>query len=331
LFFPYYRYPKPMTLEPFFSELPLRLLVTGGTGFIGTALCRALLGEGHAITLLTRNPVKAAALFGSSVSAIQSFSDLDPATPFDVVVNLAGEPIVGPRWTVARKAVLHASRIDLTQSLVEWIGRAHSKPRLMISGSAIGYYGVQHPGDHRSLSEGAQAQNIFMSEICQAWESTAQAVRQFGVTLAVLRLGIVLGPCSSGQGALPKMLMPLHFGLNGVLGHGQQIISWVHLADVLGSIAHIMRLPPDEAQGAFNLTASETLSQKEFMKIAAQVLERRWILPIPAPTWILQGLLGEQASLLLQGQRVLPTRLLNTGYTFAFPKLRQALQDCVER
>ncbi len=320
-----------MSIDLRFAEVPQRLLVTGGTGFIGTALCRALLSQGHAITLLARNPAKATDLFGSKVRTVQSFSELDPAAPFDVVVNLAGEPIVGPRWTEARKAVLHASRRNLTRLLVEWIARAHSKPRLMISGSAIGYYGVQPIGEPRSLSENAPAQDLFMSEICQAWESSAQAVRQLGVTLVILRLGIVLGPCSSGQGALPKMLLPVRFGLNGILGQGRQIVSWVHLADVLGAIAHVMCLPETQVQGAFNLTAPEPLSQREFMKIAAQVLKRRWALPIAAPSWILQGLLGEQASLLLQGQRVLPTRLLNTGYSFAFPKLRQALKDCVER
>ncbi len=320
-----------MTFDLRFAEQPQRVLVTGGTGFIGTALCRALLRQGHAITLLTRNPAKATALLGSSVSAIQDFRELDPATPFDVVVNLAGEPIVGPRWTQARKAVLHGSRVDLTRSLVEWIARARSKPRLMISGSAIGYYGVQSVDDQHALSEDAPAQNIFMSEICQAWESSAQAVRQLGVTLAILRLGIVLGPCSVGQGALPKMLLPLRFGLSGVLGQGQQCVSWVHLADVLGAIAHLMRLPDGQAQGVFNLTAPQPLGQRQFMKLATQALGRRWTLPIAAPAPILQALLGEQASLLLQGQRVVPTRLLSSGYHFAFPQLLPALKDCVGR
>ena len=317
--------------DPRFADAPLRLLITGGTGFIGTALCLALLRQGHALTLLTRHPAKATELLGSGVRTVQSFGELDPATPFDVVVNLAGEPIVGPRWTRARKAVLHASRRDLTQSLVEWIARAHSRPRLMISGSAIGYYGVQSSADPGALSEDAPTQDIFMSEICQAWEASAQAVRPLGVTLAVLRLGIVLGPCSAGQGALPKMLLPVRFGLNGVLGQGQQVVSWVHLADVLGAIAHVMRLPEAQAQGAFNLPAPESCSQKEFMRLAAQALGRHWTLPIAAPSWILQGLMGEQASLLLQGQRVVPTHLLDTGYRFAFAQLSQALKDCVGR
>lgn len=319
----------PMSLEQSFTDAPLRVLVTGGTGFIGTALCRAFLRQNHALTLLVRNPAKPTELFGSRVRTVRSFADLNPATPFDVVVNLAGEPIIGSRWTAARKALLHASRRDLTQSLVGWIARAHSKPRLMISGSAIGYYGVQIDGDRRALSEDEPTQDMLMSEICRVWEASAQAVRQLGVTLTVLRLGIVLGPCSTGQGALPKMLLPLRFGLNGVLGQGRQIMSWVHLADVLGAIAHVMRLPDAEAEGAFNLTAPEPCSQREFMRGAAQAMGRRWLLPIATPAWALRGALGEQAGVLLQGQRVVPARLLETGYTFAFPQLAPAIKDCV--
>jgi uncharacterized protein (TIGR01777 family) len=200
----------------------------------------------------------------------------------------------------------------------------------MISGSAIGYYGVQPLGDPRSLSEDAPAQDIFMSQICQDWETGAQAVQQTGCALAILRLGIVLGPCSSGQGALPKMLLPVRLGLSGVMGQGQQVVSWVHLADVLGAIAHLMRLPSAQAQGAFNLTAPEPCTQQEFMRVAARVLKRRWALPIATPAWVLQGLLGEQAGLLLQGQRVVPTHLLHTGYHFAFAQLESALKDCVQ-
>ena len=313
-----------------FGDSPQRFLVTGGTGFIGSALCLALLSEGHNITVLSRAPARVKALFGDKARGIQRFSELAPKENFDIVINLAGEPIIGPRWTQARKAVLQSSRCDITRSLVDWIARAQSRPRLMISGSAIGYYGTQEAGRPDSLSEDGPPSDIYMSEICQAWENSAIPVQRLGVTLAILRLGVVLGPIGGGQGALPKMILPVRFGLSGCLGDGQQVVSWVHLADVLGAISHVMRLPNVEAQGKFNLTAPEPVSQREFMRIAAQVMQRRWILPIATPARLVEVLLGEQASLVLQGQRVVPTRLLKTGYSFAFPTLSQAMKNCLE-
>ncbi len=312
-----------------FAPTPLRVLITGGTGFIGGALCKALLADGHALTVLARNPQKALALLGGHVKTFTHFETLDPQTPFDVVINLAGEPVVGPRWTTARKAVLHASRSGLTQALVAWIGRAHIKPRFMISGSAIGYYGVQPPGDPAALAEDAPPQPIFMSELCQAWEASAQAVQTLGVSLALLRIGVVLGPYSSGQGALPKMLLPLRMGLGGQLGNGAQVVSWVHLADVLGSMAHLIRLPPAQARGVFNLTAPQPCTQKDFMRVAARALHRTWALPVATPAWLLQSLLGEQAGILVQGQRVVPRHLLDSGYQFTYAELASAMADCV--
>ncbi|QDL55350.1 TIGR01777 family oxidoreductase [Rhodoferax aquaticus] len=312
-----------------FFPTPQRVLITGGTGFIGSALCKALLADGHSVTVLTRNPGKAQAVLGSQVVTFSNFDALSVQSAFDVVINLAGEPVVGPRWTAARKAVLLASRSGVTDALVAWLQRAHTKPRLMISGSAIGFYGVQAQGDRTELAEDAAPQAIFMSELCQAWEASAKAVQAMGVPLALLRIGVVLGPCSTGQGALPKMVLPLRLGVGGQLGNGQQVVSWVHLADVLGAVAHLMRLPAMQAQGVYNLTAPQACSQHMFMQVAAQAMHRSWALPLPTPAWVLRVLMGEQAGLLLEGQRVAPTRLLGSGYRFAYGDVAAALKHCL--
>lgn len=312
-----------------FFATPQRVLITGGTGFIGSALCKALLADGHRVTVLARNPNKARAVLGSDVVTFSAFDCLPAESAFDVVINLAGEPVVGPRWTAARKAVLLASRIGVTDALVAWLQRAHTKPRLMISGSAIGFYGIQALDDAAALTEDAGPQSIFMSELCQAWEASAKAVQALGVPLALLRIGVVLGPCSTGQGALPKMILPLRLGVGGQLGNGQQVVSWVHLADVLGCIAHLMRMSDTQAQGVYNLTAPQACTQKHFMQVAARVMRRSWALPIPTPAGVLRLVVGEQAGLLVDGQRVAPKRLLDAGYRFAYADLGAALANCV--
>ena len=307
----------------------LNYLVTGGTGFIGGALCKTLLAKGHRVTILSRQFNDMAAGAGSGVTYIRSFADLSPQAEFDVVINLAGAPVVGPRWSSARRAALHASRRDLTHALRAWIQCANHRPRLMISASAIGYYGVQDESDTSALSEDAPAQAIFMSELCQEWEKAAIALEPLGVPVAIIRLGVVLAKVSSGKGALPKMVQPLRFGLGGQIGSGGQVISWVHLDDVLGAIEFLQSLPPSQARGICNLCAPQPSSQAEFMQEA-----RRWIgpsihFPVPVPGWLLRLVMGEQAGLLVQGQRVIPRRLLDLGYPFRWPALPMALEDCL--
>jgi uncharacterized protein (TIGR01777 family) len=307
-----------------FAPTAQSLLITGGTGFIGQELCRALLADGHELTLLARDPLKAAYLFGGRVHCVTRLDDLDRGTRFDVVINLAGERILGPRWTPARRRKLIESRIGTTLSLVAWIARATHKPRLMISASAVGYYGVQEQSDPTALTETGASQEVFVSEICQLWEGAAQTVSSHGVPLAILRLGMVLGH----QGALPLMRLPFLAGMGGRLGSGRQVISWIHVEDVLDSIAHIMakaNLNARSVEGIYNLTAPQPVTQNEFAKTLARVLHRPSLLPMPAG--VLRLILGEQAMLLLEGQRVCPARLEKDGYRFHFPQLEAALRD----
>jgi uncharacterized protein (TIGR01777 family) len=300
-----------------FSEQKEVFLITGATGFIGQQLVRAVLDDGHQVHILTRKPKQAAWLFEGAVTCIGSMADLPASTHIDVVINLAGARILGMRWTEKRKAALRRSRVALTTGVVDWIARAEHKPRLMISASAIGYYGVQDRGDDSTLTEASPPQPVFMSQLCAEWEAAARQASQYGTQVVCTRLGLVLGE----QGALPMMAMPIKLGLGGPLGGGKQWLSWIHVQDVLGAFAFISRTP--HPHGTYNLTAPDVVRQAQFSATAASVLHRPCF--VPTPGWPMRLLLGEQADLLLEGQRVVPAQLQEQGYQFVHPKLDQAL------
>lgn len=304
--------------SPNFGDAPRDFLVTGATGFIGQKLVRALLRDGQRVTVLTRQARQAAWLFDGRVDCISDMGQLPPTRRVDVVINLAGARILGWRWTAARRAALRASRVGLTQKLVAWIAAADHKPAQLLSASAIGYYGVQARGDTATLTEDDGPQPIFMSDLCREWEQAAQGAAAYGVAVARMRFGLVLGT----QGALPMMLLPVRLGMGGPLGGGAQRLSWIHVDDVIGAMAHLCRAGTD---GAYNFTAPECLSQAQFSRVAAGVLRRPYGLPTPG--WPMRWALGEQAELLLEGQRVAPQRLLADGFAFSHPRLAGALRD----
>jgi uncharacterized protein (TIGR01777 family) len=217
------------------------------------------------------------------------------------------------------------SRAGLTSTLVAWIATRPRKPWLLLSGSAIGYYGVQLQGDTAELAEDAPPQDIFMSTLCQGWEQAARGAVAHGVHVACMRFGFVLGH----QGSLPQLLLPVALGMGGRLGSGRQWLSWVHVHDVIRAMAHVWSLTEqaggDATVQAFNFTAPGALTQEEFTRVAASVMHRPCWMPTPAAP--VKLLLGEQADLLLEGQRVVPARLLQTGFRFAFPDARSALTD----
>lgn len=309
-----------------FSDDEKNVLVTGATGFIGQLLVRALLADGQKVTALTRDPLRAAKIFGNRVRCISSMRDLPSADRSDVLINLAGARILGWRWSPARKAALLNSRVGTTNALIEWIARAEHKPRLLLSASAIGYYGVQAQGDNTELTEDSPPRTIFMSQLCQKWEAAAQAAYAHGVRVACMRFGLVLGR----QGALPMMMMPIKLGLGGPLGSGRQWLSWIHVHDLLRGIAHLWQMDAqDDLQRqdkiAYNFTAPEAVLQKQFSQTAAHVIGRHAFFPTPA--FPMRMMLGEQADLLLEGQRVAPARLQAEGFEFSFPTLRGALEN----
>ncbi len=305
-----------------FEGLPFRrVLVTGGTGFVGEILVNQLLDAGHGVTLLARDPLRAAYLFRGRARSVTSVGQLHPRERFDTVINLAGAPVLGARWSTRQQARLLASRVGVTQSLLRWVEAAERKPDTWIQASAIGYYGVRSPDER--LDEGSRPGSGFMSELCRKWEASAQPLDRYGIRAVVLRLGVVFGP----GGALPPLLMPHYLGLGGRLGDGGQVMSWIHRDDVLRIIARAMSRPG--MRGIYNAVAPAPLSQREFARVAASVLRRPVWCHVPAAP--VRWALGEMAELLLDGQRVMPARLQQDGFDFRFPTAEQALRDLTGR
>jgi uncharacterized protein (TIGR01777 family) len=307
-----------------FDDSKRTVLVTGATGFVGRNLVRALLQDGHEVIALSRQASQAASSFEGKVRCIESMRDLPAATAVDVVVNLAGARILGPRWSAKRREALRRSRIGLTQQVVDWIARAERKPFLFLSASAIGYYGIQQIGDQAELDESSPPQPVFMSDLCREWEAAAGAATQYGVQVECMRFGLILGR----GGALPMMLLPIKLGLGGRLGSGRQWLSWIHVEDVVRAIAHRWRhaaAGPQPGSGATNFTAPECVTQAAFSQVAARIWRRPCVFPTPG--WPMRLALGEQADLLLEGQRVVPRRLEREGFVFRYPGLAQALES----
>jgi len=291
----------------------MRYLITGGSGFIGHALCRDLVRDGHAVTVLTRNAAHAAARLPAAARCIER---LDEATAADAIVNLAGENLADARWTAARKQRLLASRLDTTRALLAWIAAQTPRPRVLVSGSAIGWYGAR--GDE-VLGEDATPGDDFAAQLCRAWEAEALRAGELGVRVCCVRIGLVVHPAG---GALARMLLPFKLGLGGRLGDGRQWMSWIARSDLLRLLRWLA--DTEAASGAYNGTAPTPVRNAEFARILGDWLHRPALLP--APAFALKLLLGEMADLLLTGQRVLPQRALAQGFAFECAELAQALR-----
>ena len=298
----------------------MKILITGGTGFIGRALIKSLLSQSHQITVLSRNPEKVSGLFDDNVSALNSLQTLTADDHFDVIINLAGAPIFDKRWTKKQKQLLRDSRIKLTRQLITVIADMQQKPDLLISGSAIGYYGNQ--GD-TELTEQSDSLPDFSQQLCNDWEQAALAAEQYGVRVCLMRTGLVLG---ANGGILQRMLLPFKLGLGGQLGNGQQWMSWIHINDWI-AIAETM-ISDQSMQGAYNATAINPVTNQVFTKTLAKVLSRPACLPLPA--FILKSLLGEMSELVLGSQKVLPQRLIEQGFEFQYSDLEHTLTDILK-
>ncbi len=306
-------------MNPFTGITPRRVLVTGGTGFIGETLVRQLLDAGHSLCVLTRHPQRASARFNGRARCIDSLDRLTADDAFDAVINLAGAPVVGPRWSAARQETLLASRVGTTEDLIAWLKRTRHIPAMWVQGSAIGYYGVRDPQE--PLDEQSAMGRGFMAELCARWEAAAKPAVALGVRQVTMRLGVVFGP----GGALKPLLLPHRLALGGRLGSGEQVISWVHRDDVLQFIA--CALGEERFDGVYNLVAPGAVSQAEFAASAGRVLGRPVWLHLPAAP--IRWLAGEMAELFVDGQRVVPRRLQEAGFGFRYPSLEPALRDLV--
>lgn len=297
----------------------MRILITGGTGLIGSALCSRLLADGHQVVVWSRSPESVKARCGAAVTGIGALEELDQS-PVQAVINLAGEPIADKPWTVKRKAALWASRVTLTEQLVDWIGRQQVKPQVLISGSAVGWYG---DGGSKRITEESPARAEYTHTLCAAWESAAQRAAAYGVRVCLLRTGLVVAPKG---GFLQRLLLPFKLGLGGPIGSGQQYMPWVHRDDMLGIIQFL--LTHDQCKGPYNATAPHPVTNREFAKTLGEALNRPAFLPLPG--FVLKAALGEMAGLLLTGQNAVPEKLQKAGYVFQFSTLDAALADVLE-
>ncbi|HEY3451697.1 MAG TPA: TIGR01777 family oxidoreductase [Myxococcales bacterium] len=295
----------------------MRVLVTGGTGFVGRPLVRRLLASGHEPAVFVRSIPRARQALGPFVRLVEPSGLGEAVGRADAVVNLAGEPVLPKRWTPSRKAALAESRVGTTRRLVEAIAGASQRPRVLVSASAVGYYGDR--ADER-LDESAVPGQGFLAELCKDWEAAARQAGRNGVRVVTPRIGIVLG---REGGALSPMLPLFRLGLGGPMGSGRQYVSWIHLEDLVSILA--AAIEDARYAGPINAVAPAAVPQRQFARALGHGLSRPAL--VPAPSLALKLALGEAASALLESQRVEPKRLLELGFQFRFPELSGAIAD----
>ena len=296
----------------------MRFLITGGTGFIGRQLVRRLLDEGHDVVVLSRQSAQnVRSQLSTRVRPVTSLAAVNPSIYFDAVINLAGEGILDKRWSQARKKVLLDSRIGVTSELVDLIERMENKPGCLVSASAVGFYGFAH-GTNELLDESSHVGSDFAATLCSRWEQAARRAESMGVRTCLVRIGVVLHP---DGGALQKMLPPFRLGLGGPIGDGQQAMAWIHMEDMISILLFLAN--HREASGVFNAVAPGTVNNKTFARALGRAVRRPAMIPVPKCA--LELMLGESAQLLTEGAVVVPGRLKEAGFSFAYPDIDKAL------
>ncbi len=299
----------------------MRVVITGGTGLIGRALAGGLVVAGHDAVVLSRRPGAAVGL-PAGVSAWSWDTDgVDDLVPVleaaDAVVHLAGENIGARRWTRDQKNRISQSRVCSTEALAAAFAACSNRPGVLVQGSAVGYYG---PHGDEGIPETTGPGSGFLAEVCQDWEAASASVETLGVRRVIARTGVVF---AADGGALPRILLPFRLFAGGPVGSGRQVLSWIHLQDEVRAMTYL--LEDDGAEGAFNLAAPGAVSNRDLARVIGRVLKRPSFVPTPAIA--IRLMLGEMATLVLDGQRAVPARLLERGFEFLYPEVELALRE----
>ena len=297
---------RERTAPPLSPHSGRTILITGGTGFIGTALVERLLARGDRVFVWTRDARQSRALFDDRVRHIETLDVISRETRIDAVVNLAGSPIIGLPWTAARRREIWRSRVDLTNALVDWMASLQRPPAALVSGSAIGIYGNRAD---TKLTEDALSGDGFAAKLCLAWEQAAERAATRKTRVVLLRIGLVF---DAEGGPLPAMALPARLGLGAILGDGQQWMSWIALNDLLRMIMNA--IDDTRWEGAVNAVAPEPLRHADFQRALARTLNRPLFLQVPSQA--LQLLLGEMSSIFLYSQRVVPEAATRLGFAY---------------
>lgn len=304
----------------------MRVIITGGTGLIGSALAKSLAADGHEVILLTRNPEKPSKDLPAGVKlcrwdarTAEGWGEL--ADGAGAIVNLAGSNLSSGRWTESRKREILESRILAGQAVVEAVQKAAQKPGMIVQASAVGYYG---PHGDEEVTEKTPPGNDFQADVCKQWEASTEAVEKLGVRRVMIRSGVVL---SRKGGALPRQALPFRLFVGGPVGFGRQYYPWIHIDDEVAAIRFLIE--DQKNSGPYNLSAPNPLTNRGFGRVLAQVLKRPFWMPVPE--FALKILFGEMSVILLKGQRELPKKLLKYGFRFRFREAKEALQDLYSR
>ncbi len=298
----------------------MNVLIAGGSGLIGNLLTQTFVEAGHTVQILSRSPDRlrlpaGAQAVGWDAATLRGWSHLVEKS--DAVINLTGENLGGGRWTAQRRARFYSSRVDSGKAIAAAIAQAASKPTALVQSSAVGYYG---DGGDRELDESSPAGSDSLARLCVDWENSTRPVEDLGVRRVIIRTGVALAPQAT---VLKRLTLPFSLFVGGPVGSGRQWLAWIHMMDVVAAIQFLLANPA--ASGAYNLTAPQPARNTEFGKTLAKVMRRPYWMPVPALA--LRLVLGEMSRLVLEGQRALPRRLLEAGYSFRYDQLEAALRS----